>query len=584
MEFRLPENLQVELLSYDPALKALARQNKPASTKTKSKYPLGNPNWLIPNDVIRQSMLDDAITNINSCPANTRFQVFKKLVAEEQMRALGLRGACTSIVHAILYHYEQCWYAAWLPPVGKEDQYVYGYSVAYKDTAAANKAIPYRVKNKKDEYTQVTYGRSLFYTYTKLVTKQDICNGHDDYNWNIASVPSYYEKSRELAPVIKQFADSVKSTVPVWDDSKNIFDRIKGSQLVNILFCTEITKVNSNYWTTTDRETWIPSYENIIKLITFHAHTAGWDGHIYNKANKILHIISKPFFKKWIQFKCDECIAIHQDTTNNRLIEVRKPWTTIFELFERIQYVNTIWPDCPIDYYQTHIDMLLGIRTLGRYKTEKNVGAWLQEHMPVASFFTIMSKFYEEESKGVRSTYNYSNELGINQYSFHSWSDTVNMIGNILNKDVDLAPPKRWRIDEFHDYVQAESWKLTNKNESLPQDLFPIPIKVALGSSSWSFFQPIDTHQLAQWGQAVRNCVGNATHYAEGVRKKKHFIVLAMVDNKPQFTIQLEVNMGLMSVKQIAGVGNARLNEETEELYKTSFAKALQLREEQLKS
>jgi hypothetical protein len=577
MEFRLPQNLQTELLSYDPALKALARQNKVASSKAKSKYPLGNPNWLIHNDVIRQSMLDDAITNINSCPVATRFQVFKKLVADDN------GGACKSIVHTILYHYEQCWYAAWLPPTGKEDQYVYGYSVTYKDTAAANKAIPYRVKQRKDDYTQVTSGRSVFYTYTKLVTKQDICDGYDDYNWNIAGVGSYYEKSRELAPAIRLFADSVKESIPVWDDSKNIFDRIKGSWLSNILLVNQLNG-HLNYWTTIDRATWVPSYDNVIKLITFHAHTTGYDGHIYNNANKILHIISKPFFKKWIQSKCDECIAIHKDTTNNRLIEVRKPWRTIFELFERIQYVNRIWPDCPIDYYQTHIDMLLGIRTLGRYKTEDNVAEWLQTHMPVASLFTVMSKFYEEESKGVRSTYNYSNELGINQYSFHSWSDTINMISNILDKGVNLSPPKRWRIDEFHDYVQAESWKLTNKNESLPQDLFPTPIKVELGSSIWSFFQPIDTHQLAQWGQAVRNCVGNATHYAEGVRKKKHFIVLAMVDNKPQFTIQLEVNMGLMSVRQIAGVANSRLNAETEELYKTSFAKALQLREEQLKS
>jgi hypothetical protein len=583
MEFRLPQNLQVELLSYDPALKALARQNKSASTKTKSKYPLGNPNWLIPNDVIRQSMLDDAITNINSCPVATRFQVFKKLVADNNSRADGIRGACKSVVHAILYHYEQCWYAAWLPPTGKEDQYVYGYSVTYKDTAAANKAVPYRVKQRKDDYTQVTSGRSVFYTYTKLVTTDDIRDGYDDYNWNIAGVGSYYEKSRELSPAIKLFADSVKQSIPVWDDSKNIFDRIKGSWLSNILLVNQLNG-HLNYWTTIDRATWVPSYDNVIKLITFHAHTTGYDGHIYNNANKILHIISKPFFKKWIQSKCDECIAVHQNKTNNRLIEVRKPWKTIFELFDRIQHVNRIWPDCPIDYYQTHIDTLLGIRTLGRYKTEDNVGTWLQKHMPVASFFTIMSKFYEEELKIVRSTYNYSNELGIKQYSFHSWSDTVNMIGNILNKGVDLVPPKRWRIDEFHNYVQAEAWKITNKNEFLPQDLFPTPIKVALGSSSWSFFQPIDTHQLAQWGQAVRNCVGNATHYAEGVRKKKHFIVLAMVDNKPQFTIQLEVNMGLMSVRQIAGVANARLTVETEELYKTSFAKALQLREEELKS
>jgi hypothetical protein len=577
MEFQLPQNLQVELLSYDPALKALARQTKPALSKAKPKYPLGNPNWLIPHTVIKQSLLDDAITNINSCPVATRFQVFKKLVADDN------GGACKSIVYAILYHYEQCWYAAWLPPTGKENEYIYGYSVAYKDTAAANKSIPYRVKQRKDDYTQLTSGRSVFYSYTKLVTTDDICDGYDDYNWNIPGVGSYHEKSRELAPAIKLFADSVKQSIPIWDDSKNIFDRIKGTWLSNILLVNQ-HHTQLKYGAEIDRITWVPSYENVIKLITFHAHTTGYDGHIYNSANKILHIISKPFFKKWIQSKCDECIAIHQDATNTYLTKVRKPWKIIFELFGRIRYINQIWLDCPIDYYQTHIDTLLGIRSIDGHRTQHNAAVWLQKHMPVASFFAIMSKFYEEQAESPRSSYNYSNELGINQYSFHSWSDTVNMIASILGTDVDLAPPKRWRIDEFHDYVQAEAWKLTNKNEFLPQDLFPTPIKVELGSSSWSFFQPIDTHQLAQWGRAVRNCVGNATHYAEGVRKKKHFIVLAMVDSKPQFTIQLEVNMGLMSVKQIAGVANASLSLETKELYKTSFAKALQLRNEQLKS
>jgi hypothetical protein len=583
MEFRLPQNLQVELLSYDPALKALARQNKTASTKTKSKYPLGNPISLVPNDVLRQSLLDDAITHINANPVAARFQVFKKLVADDDSRTDGIRGACKSIVYAIVYHYEQCWYAAWLPPTGKEDEYVYGYSVAYKDTATVNKAIPYCVKNKKDQYTQVTYGRSLFYAYTKNVTKEDICNGEDNYNWNLPGVASYREKTRELSPAIREFTSSVKASIPIWDDSTNMFERIKGRQLANILLVNQLNG-HLNYWTTIDRTPWVPSYEEVIKLITFHADTAGYDGHIYREANRILHIISKPFFRKWIQSKCDECIAVHKDETNTYLKEVRKPWKIIFELTDRIQYINTIWPECPIDYYQTHLDALLSIRSFSGYRTGELTAAWLRQHMPVASFFTIMAKYYDEQPKVNASHYTYSSDLGIHQYSFHAWSDTVNMISNILKKDVVLTPPKRWRIDEFHDYVQAEAWKITNKNESLPQDLFPTPIKVALGSSSWSFFQPIDTHQLAQWGQAVRNCVGNATHYAEGVRKKKHFIVLAMVDNKPQFTIQLEVNMGLMSVKQIAGVANARLTAETEELYKTSFAKALQLREEELKS
>jgi hypothetical protein len=160
------------------------------------------------------------------------------------------------------------------------------------------------------------------------------------------------------------------------------------------------------------------------------------------------------------------------------------------------------------------------------------------------------------------------------------------MLCRILEKEEhkDFAPPKRWRIEEFHDYVQAEAWKIRNPNHALPQDLFPTPVKIQLGSSNWSFFQPIDTHQLGEWGQAVRNCVGNAAHYAEGVRKKQHFIVLCLIDGKPNFTVQLEVNNGLMSVKQIVGMLNSKLTPEQQELYTTAFGMALQARESELVS
>jgi len=578
MEFRLPQNLQVELLSYDPALKALARQNKPASAKTKPKYPLGKPENLIPTDIVRQSLLDDALTNINGNPANARFQAFKKIVAADD------DGGCKSITHAIVYHYEQCWYAAWLPPANQQDDYVYGYTVTYKDTQTSWKMLPYSIKQNKDKYTQVTYGRSVYYTYTQLVTKQDICNGNDSRNWNLPLITSYHDKSRNLYPALRDFEDALKASIPTWNDSRNIFDRIKSKSLAYVLF--DNRECNNTYWAITNKDTWTPSYESLIELITYHAHTTTNAGYEYNVYNKILHIIATPFFKKWIQSKCNECITASEDKANDQQLVIKQPWKLIHELFQRILYVNNIWPDCPIDYYQTHLDILLGIRSISKYNVEVITAIWLNTHMPVASFFSIMSKFYEEQvskTDGLRR-YNFDTSLNIYTTYFSHWSDTISMLTNILKKNITLAPPKRWRIDEFHDYVQAESWKLTNANESLPQDLFPTPIKVSLGSSNWSFFQPIDTHQLAQWGQAVRNCVGNATHYAEGVRKKKHFIVLAMVDNKPQFTIQLQVNMGLMSVNQIAGIANARINAETEELYKTSFAKALQLREEQLQS
>jgi hypothetical protein len=132
--------------------------------------------------------------------------------------------------------------------------------------------------------------------------------------------------------------------------------------------------------------------------------------------------------------------------------------------------------------------------------------------------------------------------------------------------------------------VQAEAWKVENTNHKLPQDLFPEPIKLTLDDQAWTFIQPIDTHQLAAWGQAVRNCVGDASSYADGVRKKKHFIVLAMLDNKPTFTIQLEVDMGMMSVKQIVGTCNARLTGDQQDSYTKAFAQALKQQESRLQS
>jgi hypothetical protein len=153
----------------------------------------------------------------------------------------------------------------------------------------------------------------------------------------------------------------------------------------------------------------------------------------------------------------------------------------------------------------------------------------------------------------------------------------------VLDKH-ELAPPKRWRITEFHDYVQAESWKIHNPNEKLPQDLFPEPVKVQINNELWTFFQPNDTHQLAMWGQAVRNCVGSASGYAEGVRKKKHFIVLCMVEGKPQFTIQLKVEGGMMSVDQIKGLSNQNLTIDQKDQYTEAFRNALQLRTKQLSS
>jgi hypothetical protein len=93
----------------------------------------------------------------------------------------------------------------------------------------------------------------------------------------------------------------------------------------------------------------------------------------------------------------------------------------------------------------------------------------------------------------------------------------------------------------------------------LHQDLFPTPIKVQHQDQQWTFFQPIDTHQLAANGVKPYATASAMLQTMQKVsRKKQHFIVLCMIDNKPQFTVQLKVSMGMMTVDQIAGISKCQ--------------------------
>jgi hypothetical protein len=43
-------------------------------------------------------------------------------------------------------------------------------------------------------------------------------------------------------------------------------------------------------------------------------------------------------------------------------------------------------------------------------------------------------------------------------------NDTFSMMAShVLDHDKQIEAPKRWRMPDFHDYVQAEAWKITNK-------------------------------------------------------------------------------------------------------------------------
>ena len=564
MEFQLPSNLQQHLIKYDPELKKVLSATKPKV----SRNTLGLPDDLIPPHIISKEELTEAVTIINTEQVEARYRVFQKDTGE---------------VKAIIYHIESLWVAAWLPKPGED--YIYGISFAFKPGALKKITIPYGNDGRlfdMDNITTKKYGRIDLCTYTNYITRDSIEAGLTTQYWT-HNATNYKQKLVQIKRGIKLFTDQLHQTIPRWKDDgiHNIFKRLD-PKLNNYKFILRISQ---------DR----PSIPGVELYTTY-----------LDDNNK--YILETPWFKRYINTESQKIIdAFHDPDTKSPdvLVDIHED---IKKILTWINRVLNIWSDCPVDYLQTAISNDI-FRTLTIYSlyhslsSPELVHAWLNTYLPVESFFKIITKFTEEWlsrciNSSVTTKYN---------AMFSSLRDTISMLDQILTAGETINPPKRWRIEEFHDHIQTKAWTIKNPNQELPQDLFPTPIKVLdeeqnwtffkpkdtdqlshlfpapTKGHTWTFFQPKDTHQLSQWGQAVRNCVGTADSYANNVRSKKAFIVLCMQDNKPLFTVQLKVANGLMSVDQITGLSNARLSLQEKEQYTQVFAQALKQREEELK-
>jgi len=426
----------------------------------------------------------------------------------------------------------------------------------------------------------IKYGRIDFCTWTDYITKDSIEAGLTTPYWAHNATSGYKQKVIQIKRGIKLFTDQLQQTIPHWKDvgTHNIFKRLD-------------LKTNN--------------YKYILRILEERPSVPGVELYKSYLDADNRYILDTPWFKRYINTEAQKIIdAFHHPDTKSPdvLVDIHED---IKKILTWINLVLKIWPACPVDYLQTAISNDV-FKTLSIYSLSPSdlVHAWLNTYLPVESFFKIITKFTEEWLSKCK---NYSHTTKYNA-TFSSLQDTVAMLDQILTAGQTIDPPKRWRIDEFHDHIQTKAWTIKNPNQELPQDLFPTPIKVLDEEQNWTFFkpketdqlshlfptpnkghtwtffQPKDTHQLSQWGQAVRNCVGTADSYANNVRSKKAFIVLCMCNNKPQFTVLLKVSDGVMHVDQIVGLSNARLNDLERSKYENMFSKALQLREEELKS
>jgi hypothetical protein len=357
-------------------------------------------------------------------------------------------------------------------------------------------------------------------------------------------------------------------------------------------------------------------------------------------------LVEKPYFRKMLHLALEHSENRLYQSAEETMEWVTAPIARMLHMIKWVDYILTVWPDTPIDYFQTYEKHLMLIKAPSEIKDMgyyRNRGAyqesdWIEarvkmverkktylKQIPVKTFFEFVKKRAEEyKAEITHSSYDFDSNMQSHICHFREWEDTISLLDDIIGslitaensptpvdviagtnvESVELSKPRRWRITEFHDHLMGIQWKTRNEDIGLPQDLFPKPVKVTwkeayanndlyqttkdlenvdTGKSMWSehensmmsFFQPITSHQLADWGRAVRNCVGNSS-YASAIGRKRYFIVLAMVDHKPRYTIQLKLSDGTLVVDQIADIGNRRLSDEEKDFVEKSIAVALQ--------
>ena len=561
MEFRLPENLHHQLLAYDPALKALAKEqqaaNKPASTKKKSKYPVGNINDLIPTNIVDAETMQSAVDYINLQTAPYKFRtIYTPRNAND-----------VSTLKAIIYYWESVWVAAWLP--AEEEDYLYGISYAISTTNITKKNLKYIRFNRTEmdvnlaELPLKKYGRVDYHVYTQVVTEDTVCHSNS-YHWDPFCVFTYSEKGKHIKrECINIFTDQLRERITIRWEGDALFARMdKKTNCFDYLFRDTLSMFPYKGIAGIDVN-WVPTVDNMGPIL-------------YQNILIPINIFTKPFIQKELQAVCTKTVELFNDPTTSRKYDVIKPIERFISYLRGIKWIQSLWPNTPIDYYQTYKNTLSSVdfntyrmNYLINHDSYITTKLWIQKHMPMTSMLLILDKTVKEEQTGTGDL--------VNGLRIHALQDTFQMISIVLEAGQPLEPPARWRITEFHDHVQSEAWKIKNTKQDLPQDLFPNPIKITHQEHTWTFLQPMDTHQLSQWGQAVRNCVGTGG-YAEDVKKRLQFIVLCMLDGKPKFTIQLKLKHGLMSVHQIAGISNARLNDDEKSLYTETFKQALAVR------
>ena len=250
--------------------------------------------------------------------------------------------------------------------------------------------------------------------------------------------------------------------------------------------------------------------------------------------DKIKDFFDTPSFKKYFGSK-----------KINELV----PFYTSVNYINNIAFVNQVWNDVPIDFFQTHERILEVFELYNCVKTQ--VRSWMQEQMTYATFLHMVQTYYDKE--GMQKTDNMI-------------ADTFKQCCTLIDRKETITRPRRWRLEEFHDHMSHLYIVSTTTNKEHKKEFIPLPIE----KNSYKIYEPKDTLELTLWGKKVRNCVAS---YEDKILGERSAIFLIEKENKPTYTFELDYNAlkkGQVQVKQCVGIGNSSIpvdeRKEVEEL------------------
>ena len=543
MEVKLNNTLTVHLQEYNrntprtstsTARAAVDHTLPPTTLVSPGTWKVGRVTGLLPETIVPVDQQAMAVAQINRDYAEHRIKVWRT----PSVGPKNLNGK----VRAFIAHYESVWYSFWICP---DDEYLYGATVMFKNNDTTIRKVttdrnydiwapsrPYgqsrRVANRNwhrdgfnvDELEEFKVGKASWLKKTIYVTKRDIQEGFTSTAWGQPHVcNSGHGKGMLFNRIKNEIAKQLKATkCKSWiDSSGNVFERVltENNSIWHCLATRRFMGLNGSSSALLNK-----------KQVSYSQYRHNVDWWIVFLQGSGLFIdepefYKKPAIRKLLHKAVEESQAAFtkaqgSDSAFWRMSLVAAPLVRFYYWLHWCKTITSIWPDCPQDYLLNNYEVWQEIKQ--ELKISSELKLWLRTNMPVASFLQVLSKAVEKIKANPEEDRYGSSKCDVRCipiYRIRDVIDTLEAATQVLRSGKELPKPTRWRLSEWHDQAVAESWKIRNADYPLPQDMFPQPHKIVLGDKTFCFIQPQSAHQLAQWGKAARNCVGNSNYSAK---------------------------------------------------------------------